>query len=80
MDCHSDDEDRYRGMLRSWKTEIDAMLLEAESVGNDQAMEVLRMLRKAGPLHNVEAARTIARELSASGGTAQRAVEPPVRR
>jgi len=80
MDCHSDDEDRYKGMLRSWKTEIDAMLLEVGSVRDGESVELLRTLRKAGPLHNVEAARTIARALSAGSGAAQRAVEPPIRR
>jgi hypothetical protein len=79
MDCHSDDEARYKGMLRSWKTEIDAMLSEAGSASDAQTVEVLRTLRKAGPLHNVEAARTIVRALSVGGGAAQRAVEPPVR-
>jgi len=79
MDCHSDDEDRYKGMLRSWKTEIDAMLMEVEFVRDAETVEALRMLRKAGPLHNVEAARTIARALSGGSGTAQKAVEPTVR-
>jgi len=79
MDCHSDDEDRYKGMLRSWKTEIDAMLLEAESVRDPETVDVLHTLRKAGPLHNVEGARTIVRALSVGAGTTQRAPEPVVR-
>jgi len=75
MDCHSDDEDRYKGMLPSWKTELDAMLLEAESLRDDETVETLRTLRKAGPLHNVEAARTIARALGAGAGSAKKVDE-----
>jgi hypothetical protein len=63
MECHSDEEEKYKGMLRSWKTEIDALFLEAGSVKDGETVERLRTLRKAGPLHNIEAARVITRAL-----------------
>lgn len=63
LDCHSDDEARYKEMLHSWKTEIDAMLLEVESFRDRETVEVLRTLRKAGPLHNIEATRIITRAI-----------------
>lgn len=72
MDCHSDDEDRYKGMLQSWKSEIDAMWSGTGTIRDDKALEVLRTLRQAGPMHNMEAARTIARTLSAGTSSAQK--------
>jgi len=63
MDCHSEDEARYSGMLRSWKTEIDALFLETGGVKDGETVELLRTLRKAGPLHNIKAARVITRAL-----------------
>ena len=63
LDCHSDDEARYKGMLRSLKTEIDAALLEVESLKDGETVALLRTLRKAGPLHNIEATRIITRAI-----------------
>ena len=63
MDCHSDNEERYKEMLRSWRAEIDAMFLEVGSIKDGETVGLLRTLRKAGPLHNIEGTRMIARAL-----------------
>ena len=62
MDCHSDEEDKFRGLLASWKREVDALLvpLEQSAPGDKQ---LIGSLQKAGPLHNIEATREILKTL-----------------
>lgn len=63
MDCHEDEEEKYRGMLASWKSEVEELLRQAEPGLDLRGREVLKALREAGPLHNVEATKSIVREL-----------------
>ena len=63
MDCHDDDEERFGGMLTGWKQEADRLIAEAEPNLDVQGREHLERLRKAGPLHNMEATRIIIRRL-----------------
>ena len=73
MDCHEDEEERFEGMLTSWKEEVERLLAGAERrVTYDGDREILEALRRAGPLHNLNATRIIAGSLgkptvSASG-------------
>ncbi|MGD2110707.1 MAG: cytochrome c3 family protein [Phycisphaerae bacterium] len=59
MDCHEDEEQKYAGMLLSWKEEVERLLSEAETDGDARGREMLRALRQAGPLHNMDATRAI---------------------
>jgi hypothetical protein len=59
MDCHDDEEDRFTGMLASWKQEVDALLAEAEAQADARGRELLDQLRRVGPLHNIEATRIV---------------------
>ncbi len=63
MDCHDDEEERFEGMLATWKKEVDDLFGEAESRVGENGRLLLEKLRQAGPLHNVEATRTIVRAL-----------------
>ncbi len=62
MECHDGDE-KYVGMLASWKEEADRLLSEAETRADEAGLAALRILREAGPLHNMEATRAIARAI-----------------
>jgi hypothetical protein len=64
MDCHSDDEEQFAGMLASWKSELDPLLQSAAASSVGQAQDVLKRLRRAGPLHNPGAARKLLEALS----------------
>ncbi len=64
MDCHDDDEERFGGMLASWGREADQLLGDAEATTDDQGRRLLQTLRKAGPLHNMEATRILIRSLT----------------
>lgn len=59
MECHEDEEEQFRGMLASWKSEMTRRLGDADHRGVAVANETLSALRAAGPLHNVEASRKI---------------------
>ncbi len=64
LDCHEDEEKRFEGMLASWKKEADRLLSAAQQRANTEGeREILEALRRAGPLHNIEATRIIARLL-----------------
>jgi len=63
MDCH-DDEEPYAAMLATWKQEADELLRQAETLVDDEGMRLLSQLKKVGPLHNIEATRTIVKSLS----------------
>ena len=54
--CH---DEEYEGMLLSWRQEVDRLLADAEAKADANGRRLLDMLRRAGPLHNVEATRTI---------------------
>ncbi len=73
MDCHDDEEERFDGMLAGWKREADRLIAEAEPQLDDDGRRLLQRLRKAGPLHNIEAARIITARLvqEAQGRAAQ---------
>ncbi len=64
LDCHEDEEERFTGMLASWKQEVEQLLSRAESTTDAEGKRVLRAVRQAGPLHNVEATRIIVRTLT----------------
>ncbi len=63
MECHEDEEERFEGMLPYWKREIDELLLDVQLRVDESGRQVLEQLRRAGPLHNVEATRSIVRML-----------------
>ena len=68
MECHDDEADRFNGMLTAWDVEARRLLDEAESKADEAGRETLRLLRRVGPLHNIEATRLITRTLSSGGG------------
>ncbi len=61
-DCHEDEE--YGAMLEQWSAEITDLLRQASSGADAESRKVLKVLRRVGPMHNIEAARTILTELS----------------
>jgi hypothetical protein len=65
MECHSDEEPRFRGMLASWRAEADRLIAEVGGRNREPDRAVLQALRRAGAIHNIEATRIIARELLA---------------
>ncbi|MGB2987687.1 MAG: cytochrome c3 family protein [Phycisphaerae bacterium] len=65
LDCHEDEEERFTGMLASWEREVKQLLSSAERTADAERKRVLRAVRRAGPLHNVEATRVI---VGAPGG------------
>jgi len=65
-ECHSDDEDRFRGMVASWSGEVSRLLAETADRTRNGDRAILKTLRRAGPLHNMEATRAIVRELLAT--------------
>ncbi|MEK6799783.1 MAG: cytochrome c3 family protein [Planctomycetota bacterium] len=67
MDCHGDEPDKFKGMLGSWKAEIDHALHAASGLTDPVAQARIEALRKAGPLHNIEAARRVLQSLGISG-------------
>ena len=67
MDCHDEEEERFEGMLQSWKLEVDRLLKEAEARADSSAKAVIKVLLEAGPLHNVEAARRVLSPLAGDG-------------
>ncbi|MBU0716716.1 MAG: cytochrome c3 family protein, partial [Planctomycetes bacterium] len=68
MDCH-DHEGRFKGMLASWKAEAERLMSGIEHDPDSATIDVLRMLRKAGPLHNLEATRAIVSKLAGDTGS-----------
>ncbi|UCF33552.1 MAG: cytochrome c3 family protein [Phycisphaerales bacterium] len=65
MDCHDDEE--YEGMLASWQQELEPLMRKAEERAHGEDLEVLKALKAAGPMHNLEASRKILHEIT--GGT-----------
>ncbi len=63
LECHEDDGEEYKAMLGSWKSEIERLLQETGSLTRPEDHALVAELRKAGPLHNTEASRTILRKL-----------------
>lgn len=59
MDCHSDEQEKYEGMLAGWKAEADDLLSKVATGSGVESLRILAELRRAGPLHNMEATRTI---------------------
>ncbi len=64
MECHSDEQDKYEGMLSSWKAEAEQLLTKAAQGSDASSLRLLAELRAAGPLHNIEATRAIVNGLS----------------
>jgi hypothetical protein len=60
--CH---DESYAKMLPAWQTELDGLLRAAEQKTDTAGRHLLETLREAGPLHNPQAARTIAKALAA---------------
>jgi hypothetical protein len=73
MDCHSDDEERFDGMLAGWKAEIEELLRQAGQLLDPSARETVAALHKAGPLHNTEASRAVLRGLLSRGSVSKSA-------
>lgn len=63
MECHSDEEEKYKGMLAGWVTEVEAKLSAAGKLPTADR-KLLDALRKAGPMHNIEAARRVLETIS----------------
>ena len=59
--CHDED---YDGVLASWKAEAERLMAEAEGRADEEGRRLLRALRQAGPLHNIEATRVITRAVT----------------
>jgi hypothetical protein len=76
MDCHDDDYERYEGMLARWDEEVRNLLKQADAAAGEEDRELLETLREAGPLHNIEATRTILKKLQA-GSTVTNAAPAP---
>ena len=68
MDCHEDEEERFEGMLASWSTEVERLIQSAEAHTDAAGRQRLQALRRAGPLHNIEATRLIVRSLMGEEG------------
>ncbi len=64
LDCHDDDEDRFDGMVASWKTEVEAMFIDAADKVDARGAKLLQRLRDSGPYHNMEATRAILKKLA----------------
>lgn len=62
-DCHEDDEARFVGMLASWKREADRLLADAEAKTDDEGRKILQAIKNAGPLHNMDATRSVVQSL-----------------
>lgn len=71
-DCHDDPE--YGTRLAAWKKEIDGLTAKLEPTLDEEGRRRLQELREAGPLHNIEATRTI---LETLGGSAKRPSTSP---
>jgi len=59
LDCHEDDEDRYAGMLTRWTDEVQRLLPADDRQLPDRSRGMLDALRRAGPMHNMEATRQL---------------------
>lgn len=59
MDCHDDEEERFEGMLAAWQREVEELLTDAEGRLDAEGKQALAALRRAGPLHNMEATRKV---------------------
>jgi hypothetical protein len=70
MDCHEDEEDKYRGMLAGWKKAAGRLIDDATATADDEGLRLLEALRRAGPLHNIDATRVITGKLSLGQGAA----------
>lgn len=64
MECHEDEPDRFEGMLAAWKKEAAQLLRDARTQADEADNQLLDALDKSGPLHNIEATRTILRKLA----------------
>ena len=69
MECHDDEEERFDGMLASWKAEAERLMSGIEAEVDSATLDALRVLREAGPLHNIEATRVIVRKLKGDAGS-----------
>jgi hypothetical protein len=67
MDCHSDDEQKYGGMLASWKSEADRLRRSVSPVTDPTARQMFETLRSAGLVHNIAATRKILHAIGAQG-------------
>lgn len=76
MDCHDDEPERYEGMLARWDEEVRTLLEQAEAVAGEGDRKLLEVLLKAGPLHNMEATRTILERLTTTSAVAAGAPTP----
>jgi len=64
VECH---DEEYQGLVVSWAAEAERLLSEAEGSAGPEGLVVLRRLREAGPLHNMEATRRVAAGLKEEG-------------
>ncbi|MFQ5589597.1 MAG: cytochrome c3 family protein [Phycisphaerae bacterium] len=64
MDCHDDEPERFEGMAASWKKEVEELLKLADDHADERTQQLVRALRQAGPLHNIEAAKLILNTLA----------------
>jgi len=69
LDCHEDEEQRFEGLLPSWKSEVDHLLKQAQDQADQSGGPVIEAVLGAGPLHNIAATRQV---LSGLLGQAER--------
>ena len=64
--CH---DEEYAEMLAAWDEEVRGLVEDVQGQGNPETQRRLSALRRAGPLHNMEASRSLL-------GTSSRSVQP----
>jgi hypothetical protein len=67
--CADYHDEEYADSLVAWSDEVDQLLNCAEPKVGSDGKRLLQALRRAGPLHNVEAARKIVGTLTAKRTT-----------
>jgi len=67
LTCH-DAADGFDATLADWQVELDRLFAAAEANKTPEAEATIQALRAAGPMHNMEASRTILKSLADQAG------------
>jgi len=73
LDCH--DEEPYEGMVARWRSEMETKIGDLAPRLSGSQREVLEALRRAGPSHNIKAARKILAALRTEASTVDAAAQ-----